>query len=84
VRVQCGSTHAALRRSVQLFFATALADETTPSAIRPGPPSFSLAKTKPVSPLAMLLPPYIVFCASNANVFAFRSVTSPLIANIIF
>ena len=55
----------------------------TPLAMRPGPPSFSLAKTKIVSPLAMCLPPYIVFCAVNANVSAHRSLTSALIANII-
>jgi hypothetical protein len=30
----------------------------------------------------MCLPPYIVFCALNANVFANGSLTSALIANI--
>jgi len=49
----------------------------------PGPPSFSLAKTKIVSPLAMCLPPYIVFCALNAKVSPHGSLTSALIANII-
>ena len=39
-----------------------MAEVTTPLAMRPGPPSISLAKTKIVSPLAMCLPPYIVFC----------------------
>jgi hypothetical protein len=43
------------------FFAIALAEVTTPLAMRPGPPSFSLAKTKIISPLAMCFPPYIVF-----------------------
>src|SRR5439155_13692182 len=51
--------------------------------MRPGPLSFSLAKTKIVSPLAMCLPLYIVFCALNANVSAHGSLTSALIANII-
>ena len=54
-----------------------------PLAMRPGPPSFSLAKTKIRSPLAMRLPPYIVFCSLNANAFAFGSLTSALIANIL-
>ena len=45
------------------------------------PPSFSLATTKTVSPAAICLPPYIVFCAMNANVFARGSRTSALIAN---
>src|SRR5439155_10475887 len=56
--------------------------DETPLAMRPGPPSFSLAKTKIVSPLAIRLPPYIVFCALNAKVSARRSLTSALIANI--
>src|SRR5438876_153104 len=51
--------------------------------MRLGPPSFSFAKTKIVSPLAMCLPAYIVFCALNANVSAHESLTSALIANII-
>jgi hypothetical protein len=63
------------------FFATASAEVTTPRAMRPCPPSFSLAKTKTVSPSAICLPPYIVFCAVNANVFARGSLTSVLIAN---
>src|SRR5205814_10365083 len=58
--------------------------DETPLAMRPGPPSFSLAKTKIVSPLAMCLPPYIVFCSLNANVSVCGSLTSALIANIIF
>src|SRR5204863_3977509 len=69
-------------RAIPRFFAIALAEVTTPLAIRPDPPSFSLAKTKMVSPLAMCLPPYIVFCAVNANVCADGSLTSALIANI--
>jgi hypothetical protein len=64
------------------FFAIAFAEVTTPLAMRPGPPSFSLAKTKIVSPLAMCLPPYIVFCALNVNVSADGSLTSALIAKI--
>ncbi len=35
----------------------ALAEVTMPLAMRPGPPSFSLEKTKIVSPLAICLPP---------------------------
>ncbi len=53
----------------------ALAVVTTPLAIRPGPPSFSLAKMKMVSPLAIRLPAYIVFCALKANVSARGSPT---------
>jgi hypothetical protein len=44
-------------------------------------PAFSLANTKIMSPLAISLPPYIVFCAMNLNVFARESTTSALIAN---
>src|SRR5207237_734263 len=69
--------------AIPRFFAIAFAEVTTPLAMRPGPPSFSLAKTKIVSPLAMCLPPYIVFCALNANVSTHGSLTSALIANII-
>src|SRR5947199_8091067 len=54
-------------RAIPRFFAIALAEVTTPLAMRPSPRSFSLAKTKMVSPLAMCLPPYIVFCPLNAN-----------------
>ncbi len=70
-------------RAIPRFFAIALAEVTTPLAMRPRPPSFSLAKTKITSPLAMCLPPYIVFCAANANVSACGSLTSALIAKII-
>lgn len=42
---------------------------------------FGLAKRKILSPEAMDLPPYIVFCAVNENVFARGSVISVLIAN---
>src|SRR5262249_12915463 len=55
-----------------------------PLAIRPEPPSFSLAKTKILSPFAMYLPPYIVFCSLNANVSACGLLTSALIANVCF
>jgi hypothetical protein len=51
------------------FFAIDSAPETTPRAMRPRPLSFSLAKMKTASPLAMFLPPYIVFCAVNLKVF---------------
>jgi hypothetical protein len=68
-------------RATPRFFAIASAEVTTPRAMRPCPPSFSLAKTNTVSPLAMCLPPYIVFCAANTNVLARRSRTSVLIAN---
>src|SRR4029077_6841861 len=71
-------------RAIPGFLAIALADFTTPLAMRPGPPSFSLAKMKIGSPLAMCLPPYIVFCALNVNVSARGSLTSALITNIIF
>ena len=64
-------------RAIPRFFAIALAEVTTPLATRPGPPSFSLAKTKIASPLAICLPPYIVFCALNANV-------PPAVANLGF
>src|SRR5205814_302890 len=70
-------------RATPRFFAVGLDDVTTPRAIRPGPPSFSLAKTKTVSPLAMCLPPYIVFCARKANVFARSAVTCALMAYVI-
>jgi hypothetical protein len=69
-------------RATQAFFAFGLAEVTTPLAMRPGPVSFSLANTKIVSPLAMRLPPYIVFCALKPNVFADGSLTSALIANV--
>jgi hypothetical protein len=68
-------------RAIPRFFAIALAEVTTPRAMRPCPPSFSLANTKTVSPSAICLPPNIVFCAVNANVFARGSQTSALIAN---
>src|SRR6267143_1974497 len=71
-----------LCRAMPRFFAIASAAATTPRAIRPWPPSFSLANTKTVSPSAICLPPYIVFCAVNANVFARGSQTSALIANV--
>src|SRR5215510_2621949 len=68
-------------RAMPRFFAIAWADVITPRAMRPCPPSFPLANTKTVSPSAICLPPYIVFCAVNANVFARESQTSALIAN---
>src|SRR5262249_37336773 len=69
-------------RAIPRLLAIVRAEVTTPQAMRPGPPSFSLAKTKIASPLAMRLPPYIVFCALNANVFARGSTTAALIANV--
>ena len=68
-------------RAIPRFLAIASAEATTPRAMRPRPPSFSLANTKTVSPAAICLPPYIVFCAVNANVFARGSQTPALIAN---
>src|SRR3954471_14977730 len=67
--------------AIPRFFAIALAELTTPRAIRPCPPSFSLANTKTVSPSAICFPPYIVFCATNENAFARGSGISALIAN---
>src|SRR3984885_15953404 len=52
-----------------------------PRAISPWPLSFSLAKTKIVSPLAISLPPYIVLYALNVKVLARESTISALIAN---
>jgi hypothetical protein len=52
------------------LFGTAATDVTTPRAISPCPPSFSLANRKIVSPSAICLPPYIVFCLTNTNAFA--------------
>ena len=69
-------------RAIPDLFAIALVEVTTPLAMRPAPPSFSLAKMKIVSPWAICLPPYIVFCARNKNVYAEASLTSTLIANI--
>ena len=43
------------------------AEVKRPLPIRPNPPSFSLAKTKIVSPEATRLPPSIVRCATNAS-----------------
>jgi len=42
-------------RAIPRFFAIALAEVTTPLAMRPGPPSFSLAKMKIVSPFGDVL-----------------------------
>src|SRR5204862_6555190 len=67
-------------RAIPRFFAIALAEVTTPLAMSPGPPSFSLAKTKMVSPGAMCFPPYIVFCALKSNICADGSPTSALMA----
>jgi hypothetical protein len=67
-------------RSMPGFRGVASAAVTMPRAIRPGPPSFSLAKTKMTSPLAMRLPPYMVFCPLNANAFAARALISVLMA----
>jgi hypothetical protein len=58
-----GDAHAWRLPRNPVFFAIVSAEVTTPLAMRPDPPSFSLAKRKMVSPLAMCLPPYIVFCA---------------------
>jgi hypothetical protein len=68
-------------RAMPRFLATASVEVTMPRAMRPRPPSFSLANTNTVSPSAICLPRYIVFCAVNVNVFAPGSGTSALIAN---
>src|SRR6266478_5105152 len=78
IELSLGSTVVPVGKKFEL----APSEVTTPLAMRPGPPSFSLAKTKMVSPLAMCLPPYIVFCALNANVSDDKSLTAALIANI--
>src|SRR5262247_89001 len=69
-------------RAIPLFLGMAVAEVTTPLAMRPGPPSFSLAKTKIVSPVAIRLPPYMVFCALNVNDVARGSRTAALIAKL--
>ena len=56
-------------------------DVTTPCAINPCPPSFSLANRKIMSPSAMRLPPYIVFWPSNAKLVARGIRISALMAN---
>lgn len=43
------------------FLAIASAEVTMAHAMRPDPAMFSLEKTKIVSPLAICLPPFIVF-----------------------
>src|SRR5215212_7612033 len=70
-------------RATPPFFGSDLEEVTMPLAMRSGPPSFSLAKTKIASPLATRLPPYIVFCLLNAKVSAKTSVTLALIAKVI-
>src|SRR5215831_20859043 len=69
-------------RAIPRLLGIGVAEVTRPRATRPGPPSFSLAKTKIVSPVLMYLPLYIVFCALNANVSARGSLTSTLMANV--
>jgi hypothetical protein len=68
-------------RAMPGFLGIALADVTTPRAIRPCPPSFSLANTKIVSPRAIRLPPYIVFWARSSKLVADGSPISALTAN---
>jgi hypothetical protein len=68
-------------RAMPRFFATACADVTMPRAMSPCPPSFSLANTKTVSPAAISLPPYMVFCAVKMNALVRGSRISALIAN---
>jgi hypothetical protein len=70
-------------RATLALFAIALAEVTTPEAMRPGPPSFSLENTKIASPSAMCLPPYIVFWALNTNVLADESLIAALITNVV-
>jgi hypothetical protein len=52
-------------RAISRFFAIALAEVTMLLAMRPRPPSFSLANMKIVWPLAMRFPPYVVFCRAK-------------------
>src|SRR5580692_8255377 len=52
-----------------------------PRALRPRPPSFSLAKMKIVSPAAISLPPYIVLHALKVKFLSRGSSTAALIAN---
>ncbi|MGL3209222.1 hypothetical protein [Bradyrhizobium sp. BR 1433] len=61
----------------------ASADATIARAIRPLPPSFSLANTNTTSSAAMCFPPYMVFCAVKVNTFARGFRISVLIANAI-
>src|SRR4029079_18171692 len=70
-------------RTIPGFLGTALAEVTIPQATRPDPPSFSLAKMNIESPLAMCLPPYIVFCAGKADRVGRALLTSALIMKII-
>src|SRR5262245_42911192 len=69
-------------RAIPRFFGVGLAEVTTPRAMRPRPPSFSLAKRKTVSPFATRLPPYIVFCALKVNRSARGLRTSALTAKV--
>src|SRR4051812_27465966 len=68
-------------RAIPGRLGTGSAEVTMPLAIRPTPPSFSLANTSTVSPAAMCLPPYIVLCSRKLNWSARGSVTSALMAN---
>src|SRR4051812_25051023 len=69
-------------RSMPGFLGVAFALVTAPHATSPAPPSFSLAKMKMTSPLAMCFPPYIVFASLNVKAVACGSAISVLIANI--
>jgi len=57
-------------RAIPLFFAIALAEVVTPLAMRPGPPSFSLAKMKLGIAYGDVLASIHCLCALNANVSA--------------
>jgi hypothetical protein len=68
-------------RATPAFLATTSEAVTIPRAIKPRPPSFSLANRKMMSPAAMRLPPYMVFSAMNTNVSARVSGAAALMAN---
>ena len=70
-----------VQRSAPGGFGRSSARLTTPLAISPRPTSFSLAKMKIASPIAMVLPPYIVFCAAKTKLSALGSPIPALIAN---
>jgi hypothetical protein len=78
-----GDANAGRFTGASVFLRDCLGGSNRTTRDQASPPSFSLAKTNTVSPLAICLSPYIVFCAVNTKVFARRSRTSILIANAI-
>ena len=65
-----GDAHARRLSGDPAFFAIALAEVMTPLAMRPGPPSFSLAKMKIGIAYGDVLASIHCLCALNANVSA--------------